>query len=402
MAAPAFNWTGSTYMPLNLKGVMAAHGIRQSDLCAAVLQTSGKPLSSTAMSLLLNWGDWPKDTPAETIRTQVETYLAERGVSAPELTKLWTLDSQDIHRGAHPKGVHVGQSLKHTSTPIDALEVEMLTSATRRAFGIFRDPFVDDVRGPDDLYLSADQRYIREALFQTARHGGMTAVVGESGAGKSVLRRDLIDRVLREEHPVNVVFPRSLDKSRLSTTAINESIIQDLAPGTKTPRSLEAQARLVEKLLMGSSRAGNVHVLLIEEAHDLTLATIKHLKRYYELEDGYRKLLGIILIGQPELKSKLDERQNWEAREVIQRVQVAELVSLSGAQGLRDYVQHKLARVSVPTDIIADDAYEAMAAFLSKRGGLYPLRVNNLTTRALNRAAELGVPKISADLIKAL
>jgi type II secretory pathway predicted ATPase ExeA len=389
-------------MPLNLKGVMAAHGIRQSDMCAAVTQTNGRPLSITALSLILNWDTWPTATPRDDLQRQIEDYLRTRGVPDSTLKSIWIEDKDDAHRGAHPKGVHVGQSPKHTTAPIDALEVEMLTSATRRAFGIFRDPFIDDVRGPDDLYLSPDQRYIREAMFQTARHGGFIAVVGESGAGKSVLRRDLIDRLQREEHPVNVVFPRSLDKSRLSTTAINESIIQDLAPGTKTPRSLEAQARLVEKLLLGSSRAGNVHVLLIEEAHDLTLATFKHLKRYYELEDGYRQLLGIILIGQPELRSKLDERQNWEAREVIQRVQVAELVSLSGAQGLRDYVQHKLARVSVPTDIIADDAYEAMAAFLSKRGGLYPLRVNNLTTRALNRAAELGVPKISADLIKAL
>jgi type II secretory pathway predicted ATPase ExeA len=278
----------------------------------------------------------------------------------------------------------------------------MLTPAARKAFQIFRDPFINDISGPDDLYLSADQRYIREALFQTARHGGMIAVVGESGAGKSVLRRDLIDRLQREEHPVNVIFPRSLDKSTLKASAINEAIIQDLAPGTKTPRSLEAQARLVEKLLLGSTRAGNVHVLLIEEAHDLSLATLKHLKRYYELEDGYRKLLGIILIGQPELKAKLDERQNWEAREVIQRIQVAELAGLAGAQGLRDYVRHKLSRVNAPTDIIADEAYEAMAAYLGRRGGLYPLRINNLLTRALNRAAELGVPRLTAELIRAM
>lgn len=391
-------------MPLNLKGVMAAYGIRQSDMCAAVTQTNGRNLSITALSLILNWDTWPTATPREDLQRQMEYCLRGRGVPEDTLRSIWSLDEHDAHRGAHPKGVHVGQSPKNKTTPHDdyEAEVEMLTPATKKAFQIFRDPFINDVSGPDDLYLSADQRYIREALFQTARHGGMTAVVGESGAGKSVLRRDLIDRLQREEHPVNVIFPRSLDKSTLKASAINEAIIQDLAPGTKTPRSLEAQARLVEKLLLGSSRAGNVHVLLIEEAHDLTITTIKHLKRYYELEDGYRKLLGIILIGQPELKAKLDERQNWEAREVIQRVQVAELVSLSGAQGLRDYVRHKLARVSVDASIIDDAAYEAMAAYLSKRGGLYPLRVNNLTTRALNRAAELGVPQVTADLIRSM
>lgn len=389
-------------MPLKLKGVLAAYGVRQSDLCAAVIQTNGRPLSITAMSLLLNWGTWPKGTPEGEIKRQIEDFLLRRGVPQDTLRAIWTMDEHDTYRSAHPVGIHVGQPSPKKPQPDYEPEVEMLTPAARKAFQIFRDPFINDISGPDDLYLSADQRYIREALFQTARHGGMIAVVGESGAGKSVLRRDLIDRLQREEHPVNVIFPRSLDKSTLKASAINEAIIQDLAPGTKTPRSLEAQARLVEKLLLGSARAGNVHVLLIEEAHDLSLATLKHLKRYYELEDGYRKLLGIILIGQPELKAKLDERQNWEAREVIQRIQVAELVGLAGAQGLRDYVRHKLGRVSVADDFIAEDAYEAMAAYLARRGGLYPLRVNNLLTRALNRAAELGVPSLTAELIRAM
>lgn len=391
-------------MPIHLKGVLASFGIRQDDVCANVIQTNGRPLSGTGISLIVNWDKWPQATPKADIQRQIENYLRSRGVPDTTLQSIWHEDKADAHRGAHPAGIHLGQpSPKKPKPTFDDYEpeVEMLTPAARKAFQIFRDPFIDDVRGPDDLYLSADQRYIREALFQTARHGGMTAVVGESGAGKSVLRRDLIDRLQREEHPVNVIFPRSLDKATLKASAINEAIIQDLAPGTKTPRSLEAQARLVEKLLLGSSRAGNVHVLLIEEAHDLTITTIKHLKRYYELEDGYRKLLGIILIGQPELKGKLDERQNWEAREVIQRVQVAELVSLGN--GLRDYVRHKLARASVDaTAVIAEDAFDAMAAYLSKRGGLYPLRVNNLTTRALNRAAELGVPQVTADLIRSM
>ena len=44
---------------------------------------------------------------------------------------------------------------------------------------------------------------------------------------------------------------------------------------------------------------------------------LKFLKRFWELEDGFKKLLSILLIGQPELKNKLDERQHYEAREVI-------------------------------------------------------------------------------------
>jgi type II secretory pathway predicted ATPase ExeA len=45
-----------------------------------------------------------------------------------------------------------------------------------------------------------------------------------------------------------------------------------------------------EKILTNSSRAGYSHVLMIEEAHDLAVTTLKYLKRFWELEDGYKKL----------------------------------------------------------------------------------------------------------------
>lgn len=79
------------------------------------------------------------------------------------------------------------------------LRRQTLLPETRKKFGLFRDPFVNDVRGPDDLWLSPDTRYIREEMRTTAQYGGMLAVVGESGAGKSTLRRDLVDWVARED-----------------------------------------------------------------------------------------------------------------------------------------------------------------------------------------------------------
>jgi ATPase subunit of ABC transporter with duplicated ATPase domains len=78
--------------------------------------------------------------------------------------------------------------------------------ATKKAFGLFRDPFADEaMQGAEDVFTTPDIRYVREALFQTARHGGFLAVIGESGAGKSTLRRDLIERVNRENAPVIVM-----------------------------------------------------------------------------------------------------------------------------------------------------------------------------------------------------
>jgi type II secretory pathway predicted ATPase ExeA len=282
----------------------------------------------------------------------------------------------------------------------------MLSAAAKKQFHIFKDPFIDDVQSAEDIFLSAEQRYIRESMYTTAKHGGFLAVIGESGSGKTTLRRDLLDRIQREALPITVIMPRIIDKARMTAGAICEAIIRDISQ--QRPRqSLEAKARQVEEILIGSSRAGNSHVLMIEEAHDLTVQTLKYLKRFWELEDGFKKLLSIILVGQPELKNKLDERQNYEAREVIRRCEIAELLPLNG--NLKDYMALKFKRIGKdPRELFESDTYDAIRERLTvrKRGSesvislLYPLVVNNLITKAFNLGAEIGAKKINAEIIK--
>ncbi len=53
------------------------------------------------------------------------------------------------------------------------LKKQVLFPATKKAFGLFRDPFADEaMQGSDDVFTPPDIRYVREALYQTARHGG--------------------------------------------------------------------------------------------------------------------------------------------------------------------------------------------------------------------------------------
>lgn len=399
-------------MPLKLKAVLMRHGIRQNDWANSIKQdgrgVEGKPLSLSAATQIMNWGTWPKLTSMESIKRQTAEFLRQHDVDELDIAHIWEIDDGDAARNAHPVGVHIGQKPARLQPEIEPLEIEMLSPTAKKHFGIFRDPFVEDVQGPEDVFLAADQRYIREAMFSTAKHGGFLAVVGESGAGKTVLRRDLVDRVQRDSQLIVLIQPRLIDKGTLTAGAICEAIIDDLRPGEKVKRSLEGKARQVERLLKDSSRAGNAHALLIEEAHDLSIQTLKFLKRFWELEDGFKKLLSIILVGQPELKTKLDERTNYEAREVIRRCEVAELVPLG--RNLEEYLTLKFKRVSKRLDELFErDAFDAMRARLTrqKAGGksvsmVYPLVVNNLVTNALNLAAEIGADKVGADVIKEL
>ena len=406
---------GHEYRPINLKRLMVEHGITHESLAKEVKQARGIPLSRSALNFIINHSYFPKNTPEQEIKGQILVALKARGVDDESLAAAFSVDDFPADYHMQPAGVHLGAGERRNRkaiallNDIEPLEVEVLSLAAKRHFKLFRDPFQDDVNGPDDVFLADDQRYIREAMFQTAKHGGFLAVAGESGAGKSVLRRDMIDRINRDGAPIVVIFPRTIDKTRLTAGAICEAIMEDLSPGLKVRSGLEAKARQVERLLRNSSQAGNSHVLLIEEAHDLSVQTLKYLKRFWELEDGYKRLLAIILVGQPELRERLDERRNPDAREVIRRCEIAELLPLDSV--LPDYLAHKFRRAGIDVaQVFAEDAYDGVRLRLTRTkpgsrevlSQIYPLVVNNLATKAMNRAAELGLPLVTGDLIKEL
>ena len=285
----------------------------------------------------------------------------------------------------------------------------MLALKTFRKFGITADPFTGDVMKADDVYLTDETRFAAEYIIQTAKAGGMVALVGESGSGKTTVRRYAVDRMEREGQKVRVIAPRCIDRTRLTASSICDAIIRDCS-AEAPKRTLEGKARQVEKILTNSSRAGYSHVLMIEEAHDLAVNTLKYLKRFWELEDGYKKLLAIVLVGQIEMKNKLDESRNWEAREVIRRMEVLELPPLGNGKEIGEYLDIKFGRLGKERRAVIDDSgCGALAARLRKQtrtevvySVAYPLLINNWTRRAMNLAAELGAAVVDAEVVNAV
>lgn len=175
-------------------------------------------------------------------------------------------------------------------------------------------------------------------------------------------------------------------------------------PRKSNPDDRSAQ---INALLAGSLTAGYTHLLLIEEAHRLPVDTLKQLKNFMEMKHGMRRLLGVCLIGQPELRTLLDER-NPEVREIVQRCEQITLEPLDN--DLSGYLTHKFDRAGINVaEVLEADALGAIRARLISlpRGGrvsdaasvCYPLVVNNLVCRALNAAAAVGFPKVDAQVI---
>lgn len=312
-------------------------------------------------------------------------------------------------------------STNQTSTQKETdmlLRKSKLTPATLRHFGLIRNPFDDEIRSSDDIFKSDDVRYVREYLYDTANHGGFMAVVGESGAGKSTLREDLHERLLTDGKPVIIIEPyvlamedNDIKGKTLKSVHIAEAILEAVAPNEKAKRSPEARFRQVHHALMESHKAGNRHLLIIEEAHGLPVPTLKHLKRFYELKLGFKRLLGIVLIGQSELAHKLGEKDP-NVREVVQRCEIATLMPLTDGK-LGVYLKHKFERAGADiTQVLDKSAVNAIAERLTvttrnKSGThehslLYPLAVNNLVSMAMNTACELGFDIVDGDVVKSV
>ncbi len=433
---------------LKLKNVLLKAGCKQADLAKAL------NVSQATVAQIVNHGEWPKSLDELDLQERICDFLGAKGVAPAELASVFEeVDQADVRERINaflaeigaPQGISAAdlasvleakvsepravladtaaRSVPKSKPATESnqeesmlLRKQTLFPATRKHFGLFRDPFQDDIQSHEDMYVSPDIRYIREAMFQTAKHGGLLAVVAESGAGKTTLMRDLEDRIVRENQPILLIKPYVLGMEdndqkgkTLKATHIAEALMAAVAPLEKPKSSPEARFAQLHKALRESHTAGYRHCLVIDEAHSLPIPTIKHLKRFFELELGFKKLLSIILIGQPELKAKLSER-NQDVREVVQRCEMVELAPLDGGR-LDEYLKFKFDRLGKPIGEVIDpsgiDALRAKLTITSTRRDrpetvslLYPLAVGNLLTACMNLAAEIGVPTVTADVVK--
>lgn len=395
---------------LKLKESLQAIGRTQADLAREL------SVSPALVAQIINHGQWPKSGELIDLPDRIRNYLCDAGANDAQIDQAFDLvgdkkGSQRANAG-HPDPEKPSERINQEDVML--MRKQVLTPAAKKAFQLFMDPFADEaIQSAADMYLSPDIRYVRESLFSTAKFGGVLAVVAESGAGKTTLLRDMEDRVSGDGVVVIKPYVLAMEDNdqrgkTLKSTHIAESIMAAVAPLQRPASSPEARFRQLHTVLKGSAAAGSRHCLVIDEAHALPLPTINHLKRFYDLEVGFKKLISIVLIGQPELKQKLSER-NASVREFVQRCEMVELSPLEGSH-LDKFLQFKFDRQGKDVaNVIDQGGIDAMRSRLTlpaarkdgeTRSLLYPLAVGNLMNASMNLAAGLGVPIVTADVVK--
>jgi len=225
-------------------------------------------------------------------------------------------------------------------------------------FGFNEKPF-DVTPDPRFLFLTPGHREaLASLIYGIHERRGFIAIVGEVGTGKTTLLNSVLRQIEKEvELRVGVIFNTDLDFNSMLAMALVD--LKIAKPGERLSKA-NLLHRLNEFAIRQLSRGGNV-VLMVDEAQNLDVATLEQIRLLSNFETPTRKLLQILLVGQPELKARLNLP---ELRQLKQRVGLRCQIPPLTLEETRAYVRTRL-RIAGGRDLglFADSAVDRISAY---------------------------------------
>ncbi|RQP26077.1 ExeA family protein [Piscinibacter terrae] len=261
-----------------------------------------------------------------------------------------------------------------------------------RFFGLKREPFSI---APDPRYLYMSDRH-REALahllYGVKGGGGFVLLTGEIGAGKTTVCRCFLEQIPPRCN-VAYIFNPKLTVDELLKSICDEFRIpmQASIPGMATVKDY---VDALNEFLLKTHSVGQNNVLIIDEAQNLSADVLEQLRLLTNLETNERKLLQIILIGQPELRTMLARP---ELEQMAQRVIARFHLDALSPKETTQYIRHRMA-VAGMTRAFPFDA-NAIARIHELSRGI-PRRINLLCDRALLGAYGNQRPNVDRTMVE--
>jgi type II secretory pathway predicted ATPase ExeA len=254
-------------------------------------------------------------------------------------------------------------------------------------FGFRESPF-SLTPNPDLFYANAVyQEAYANLRYATESKKGFVALTGEVGTGKTTLLRKLM-RDLRHTARFAFVF-----NTRLTFEELLQVILSDLGLPAQA-KDKPALLRELNEYLIEQLEKGYVVCLLIDEAQNLTDDSLEGLRLLSNFETNQEKLLQIVLIGQPELKARLDRPA---LRQLKQRIAIHCEITPLEAQEVGPYIAFRLRAAGYQgKDLFDADAVHEIAVY--SRG--IPRLINVICDNALLMAFAASRKTVSVDLIR--
>jgi general secretion pathway protein A len=201
-------------------------------------------------------------------------------------------------------------------------------------FGLAEAPFSI---APDPRYLYLSQRHqeaLAHLLYGVNGDGGFVLLTGDVGAGKTTVCRCVLQQIPATCDVAYIFNPRLTVEELLSTICVEFGIA--CPPGNT---SIKVFVDSINVYLLDAHARGRHTVLIIDEAQNLSAEVLEQMRLLTNLETDQRKLLQIILLGQPEFATMLERPELLQLRQRI--VARYHLGPLSRAE-VASYVRHRL------------------------------------------------------------
>lgn len=188
---------------------------------------------------------------------------------------------------------------------------------------------------PDPHFLFFSDRHLEafnHLLFGIQERKGFIQITGEVGAGKTTLCRALLER-LGPQYKTALILNPVMTGDQLLWLVLAELGVEPHADD----RLVNLQR--LNQYLLDQLHEGNDVVLLIDESQDLSMELLEEVRLLSNLETDQRKLLQIVLMGQPELREVLDQPG---LRQLRQRITVRYHLEPLSLEETDRYIQHRM------------------------------------------------------------
>jgi general secretion pathway protein A len=260
----------------------------------------------------------------------------------------------------------------------------------RKFYSLTRNPFEVS---PDPYFFYPTPSH-NEALallnYGVLRRKGFVVVTGEVGTGKTLLVRCLLDSLALQKVASAYIY-----NPILSVKSFLEQVLTDLGLSAAARSKSEALSRLND-YLMARSLDDLTTALVVDEAQLLSWDLLEEIRLLTNLETTQHKLLQIVLVGQPELDSKLDSHQ---LRQLKQRVALRCNLLLLDLQQVEGYVHRRLELAGANRNENAIFSKEAIEAIYRISKGI-PRLVNTLCENCLVLGYGLELNQITPAIVR--
>jgi general secretion pathway protein A len=254
-------------------------------------------------------------------------------------------------------------------------------------YGLRERPF-NVTSDPDFFFLSAKHKEALAHLhYGISQRKGIVVLTGEIGTGKTTICRFFINQLNKNVRTALILNPH------FSEIQLLEAIVRDFGIRANNKNRL-GLVRELNAFLLNESSLGNNVLLIIDEAQNLKPAVLEQVRLLSNLETEKDKLLQVVLVGQPELNTRLNL---YELRQLRQRIMVRYHILPLERSEIKDYINHRLSVAGLTGEGIefTDEAVMAISDFSIGT----PRLINTICDRALLAGFAMETNKINGDII---